>query len=312
MVKRLGASAIEEEEIDGEVLAWSALRDAKNRKRVLVAKAIGLEELELLGSKMECLKLNYQGIYGYLPRNKIDNYEFRGVHNFLGKSFEFIIEELIIEKGEKTGIFVANRIEALKISANIFWNTARVGQIYESFIRGIDPYHLYLLVEGVEVKLHRSEVDYSLYDDLRQVYNIGESIDVKILNFEKPENGSLEGKLEVSARILNKDPWENITNYKERMFYVGKLVRIHPTIGMFLELEPGLSMLANFPAGARGIQFKPGDEFEVKIGSIDVIARRIFGVMIIRSKKIGANNPNFRNSGNSGNSGLRSRGASRG
>ncbi|GAA0854062.1 S1 RNA-binding domain-containing protein [Paenibacillus glucanolyticus] len=296
MTKRTVSRHIDEE-LNEQMVTWLSLREAKNRKRVLYAKAVGLEEISLGDLRMECLKLNYEGVYGYLPRNKIDDYEFKGLHNFMGKTFEFVVETLITEPDEQVGTFVANRIEALKLSANRFWNNAQVGEIYEAFIRGIDPYHLYILVEGVQVKLHRSEVGYSLYDDLREVYSIGDSIEVKILELGKPNEENSEGTLQVSAKILNQDPWDNIGNYKERMFYLAELKRIHPVHGMFLELEPGLSVLTYFPAGTRGRKFKPGDELEVKIKTIDVEKREIFGTIVLPRNKIGANNPSFRNSG---------------
>ncbi|WP_145949609.1 hypothetical protein [Paenibacillus sp. Y412MC10] len=292
MVKRLGGVQAEEE-MNVEQVTWAALREAKNRRRVLFARAVGLEELQLGSHRMECLKLSYEGVYGYLPKDKVDNYEFKGLHNFLGKTFEFIVDELITNPGEKVGIFIANRIEALKISANRFWNTAREGQIYEAFIRGIDPFHLYILVEGVEVKLNREEVDYAMYDDLREIYSIGDSIEVKILSLQKPVEGETEGVVEVSARILNEDPWLRIKNYREKSFYLGKLARIHPEFGFFVQLEPGLTVLTNFPAGARGVNFKKGDELEVKIGSIDHEKRRIRGIVVLPKNKIGASNPKF-------------------
>lgn len=306
LAARLGIDNMEEYEgLNNEEVAWSKLRDAKNRKRVLFARAVGLEDVVFGSLSMPCLKLNFDGIFGYLPQNKIDNYEFKGLHNFLGKTFEFVVEELITEESNKTGTFVANRIEALRILANRFWNNAQPDRIYEAFIRGIDPYNLYLLVEGVAVRMHRTEVDYSLYEDLREIFNIGDSIEVKITTLEKPEEGISEGFLEVSARILNKDPWDNIVNYKEKSFYLGKLTRIRPDLGFFIELEPGLSVLCNVPPGAHGKKFKKGDELEVKISTIDKEERRIRGLIILPRNRIGASSKNFRNS-------VLRRGASRG
>ncbi|KJD42949.1 hypothetical protein [Paenibacillus terrae] len=306
MAARLGKNTMDEfDDLNNEEMAWSKLRDAKSHKRVLFARAVGLEDVVLGNLTMQCLKLNFDGIFGFLPQNKIDNYEFKGLHSFLGKTFEFVVEELIIEEGKRTGKFVANRIEALRILANRFWNTAQTDQIYEAFIRGIDPYNLYLLVEGVAVRVNRTEVDYSLYDDLREIFSIGDSIEVKIITLEKPDDVNTEGFIEVSARILNKDPWDNIGNYKERSFYMGKLVRIRPDLGMFVELESGLTALCNFPAGTHGKKFEKGEELEVKIRTINEDERRISGLIVLPRNRIGASNKTFRNS-------VLRRGASRG
>lgn len=269
-----------------EMLAWAEIKNSKNVGKVLIARATGLEELAFGNLKMECLKLNFNGVYGYLPKDRIDDYEFKSLQFFIGKYFEFVVEEVLIDKEQTVGTFVANRKKALVINAKNFWKTAKVGQIYESFIRGIDQVHLYLLIEGVPVILHRDEVGYSFYEDLRQEFEIGDSIDVKIIGLTHPTEDS-EGKVVVSAKVLAQDPWLKIKHFHEKMTYLGTILRVHPVHGLFIELEHGMNVRTNLPAGGMSRVFKPGDEINVRILSIDVVERRIKAVSIVPSKKIG-------------------------
>lgn len=270
-----------------EMLAWAEIKDSKKAGKVLVARATALEDLALAGHKMECLKLNFNGVYGYLPKDRIDNYEFKSLQFFIGKYFEFVVEDVIIDKDQTVGTFVANRTKALGISAKKFWKTARVGQIYESFIRGIDQLHLYLLVEGVSVILHRDEVGYTYYEDLREEFEIGDTLEVKIMALEKPTEEKVEGVVTVSAKVLAQDPWVKITHFHEKMTYLGTIQKVHPVHGLFIMLEHGMSVRTNFPAGGMSRVFKAGDEINVRILSIDVVNRRIKAVSIIPEKKIG-------------------------
>lgn len=289
------------EPMDQERLTWTELRQAKYRNTVLIARATGLEEKVLGSATMECLKLSFNGVYGYLPKNKIADYEFKGLHNLVGKSFEFIVDEVINEEEETEGFFVANRIKALKIAANRFWNFVEVGQVYEAFIRGVDAFNLYLLVEGVETKIHRTEVGYSMYEDLRGLYTVGDTIDVKILGFEKPSEESV-GNIEVSARVLMKDPWKKINSYQlNSSSYLGTVKNLHAEYGMFVELDtPGLIVLCNFPTG-RAKMIQRGDEVQVKLTQINVEDRLLRGIAFKPRNNIGAKNQRAM-------SGLRTRG----
>lgn len=270
-----------------EMLAWADIKDSKKSGKVLTARAIGLEELSSAGLKTECLKLNFGGVYGYLPKDKIDDYEFKSLQFFIGKYFEFVVEDVFIDKEQTVGTFLANRTKALAISSRKFWRTAKVGQIYESFIRGIDQFQLYLLVEGVSVILHRDEVGYSYYEDLRHEFEIGDSLDVRIMELEQPTDDKKDGVVTVSSKVLARDPWLDITHFQEKMTYLGTIQRVHPVHGLFIELEKGLNVRTNFPSGGMSRVFKAIDEINVRILSIDVVQRRIKAISIVPEKKIG-------------------------
>lgn len=210
-----------------EQLAWADIKESQRVKKVLYAEAVGLEALSMGSKKEEMLKLYYNGVYGYLPKSRIDNYEFKGLHHFLGKEFEFVVETVDLEGHW----FLANRIEALEVSAKRFWKSAKVGQIMAGFIRGMDTSRLYLLVEGVPTVMRREEVSYSYIEDMRTEFEIGDVINVKITNLAPPTDDNIDGLLEVSAKVLEKDPWGQIAHYKERSSYSGTITKVHPEHG---------------------------------------------------------------------------------
>lgn len=275
----------EEVEVSRDMIAWAEVKDSHKTRKVLYAQAIGIEIIPVNGNPQECLKLNYDGIYGYLPKKLIDDYDFKGIHHFLGKVFEFVVEHVDLE----SHLFVANRIQALEILAKKFWKAAKEGQVYNAFVRGVGPYNLYLIVDGVETTLYRDEFSHSFIEDLREEIEIGDVIDVKITKLvkagqnykKKTQNGEIDamagekGYLEVSHRILQEDPWKNITHYKEKATYLGTIRKVHHDHGLFIDLEPGLTVRTNFPPNSNGVMFKKGEQISIKVISIDVKNRKI-------------------------------------
>lgn len=278
-------------------LAWADIKESQKVKKVLYAQAIGIEEIPVNGTIQECLKLNYQGNYGYLPPDLIDEYDFRGLQGFLGKEFEFVVQHVDME----AHLFVANRKEALGILAQKFWKTAQEGDVYEAFVRGIDPFNLYLIVSGVRAKLYRDEYSYSFVEDLREEVEIGDTIRVKITKLVKPSQkfkrinrrgqeveavADERGYLELSSRLLEKDPWHNIVNYKERSTYLGTITKVHMEHGLFIELEPGLVVRTNFPPNSSGSLLKKGRQVNVKILEIDAKKKSIKSIVINPKKGV--------------------------
>ncbi|MCM3130141.1 MULTISPECIES: hypothetical protein [unclassified Paenibacillus] len=275
------------ENVNEEQLAWADLRESHRVNQVLYAEAVGLETLVFGEKREEMLKLCYKGVYGYLPKTRIDNYEFKGLHHFLGKEFEFVVESIDREDGESHW-FLANRIVALDVSAKRFWRVAKEGFVAVGFIRGMDVSNLYLLVEGVPVVLNKKEISWSFIEDCRLEFEIGDTIDVKVLKAEAPTAENPNGLLEVSAKALLPDPWHKIAHFKEGSSYSGTITKIHSEHGVFIELVPGLTVRTNFPPNASPDVLQKGKKVSIKVLEINHQQKRMKAITIIPNKAISA------------------------
>ncbi|MED4779467.1 S1 RNA-binding domain-containing protein [Brevibacillus choshinensis] len=279
-------------------LAWADIKDSKKTGRVLFARAIGIETIENGKVREECLKLEYGGeVYGFLPKTYIDNYQFKSLQFFLGKTFEFVVDDVYLE----TQQFLANRIKALHSLSVRFWKNAKENQRVEAFVRGVDPYKIYLLVDGIEAVMPREEYSYSFIEDLREEVEIGDTLPVKITKIVRPgdtyqkrnEKGDMvdtvaeNGIVEVSSRLLERDPWTDIIHFKKGSHYVGTINKIHPEHGLFIQLKPGLIVRTNFPPRIGGERLKKGQEVNIKLTDIDVKARKIKALVVIPNRAIG-------------------------
>lgn len=273
-----------EQRQEQKTVAWAEIRESKRLGQVLYAKSVGIITLK----DKEVLQLDYHGITGYLAKDKISNYTYRGLQHLLGKEFEFVVENY---ENEDKELFVANRTKALEITKKKFWANVEKDQKFNAFIDGNDGYRLFLNVEGVEVILNKAEVSHSFVtEDLRLLFEIGELLPVQIIDFEKPTEEKPDGSLIVSTKALLKDPWETVEDdYQVNGTYIATVHNFHDQHGIFFTLPSGLIARSNFPSFGKPSMFQKGMKHNVRIRSIDLKNRKMSVVVIIPRNKTGMN-----------------------
>lgn len=258
--------------------AWADLREAyRHREKgyVIEAQVIGLEKLERGEQKEEALKIYYNGIYGYIPVSNVDDYEFRSLQSFVGSDIQFVVEHLFDEGDSR--LFLGNRKKALDALAVKFWKKVTAGQDYEAYVSGVDKYGVYLVVEGVRVRMERDDYSYDFVTDLRECVDIGTTMDVRILNVDKDAK-----RIDVSRKALESDPRDFIQEYKRGGFYFGTIVNIDIDAGVFVRLEPrGLVGRAGFPPNLGKRLINVGDQVNFKVTDINEKLARVRGLVII-------------------------------
>lgn len=258
--------------------AWAEIRDAyrnRVRKHVLSAQIIGAETLEFNNLKQESLKVYFEGIYGYIPKTLIDDYEYRSLQSFIGSQIDFIVTHVIDEGGKK--IFVGDRKAALNALATKFWKTAVVGQEHDAFVSGVDQYGAYLVINGVRTRINREDFSHTFHMDLREVVFIGDIVPVKLVEVDKEAK-----KIEVSRKVLETDPREYIDEYQKGGTYFGTIVNVDIDNGIFVKLEPrGLIARTGFPPSLDSKKLVAGEKVNVKVTEINLEKARIRGILII-------------------------------
>lgn len=258
--------------------AWADIREAyrqREKKHVFTAKAVGIEKLELRGRKQEVLKLYHDGIYGFIPKTLMDDYDFRSLQSFVGAEFDLVVTDLIDEDGER--MFVGDRKLALEYQAEKFWRSAKVGQIHEAFVSGVDTYNVYLLIQGVRTRLNREDYSHVFQPDLQDVVFIGDTLEVAITEIDKENQ-----KIEVSHKILEVNPMSYLKEYKKGGSYQGTIVNIDIDNGIFVSLEPrGLVARAGFPPGTKSGLLEIGGKVNFKITNILENKGHIHGIVIV-------------------------------
>ncbi|MDC2980025.1 S1 RNA-binding domain-containing protein [Candidatus Pelagibacter sp.] len=154
----------------------------------------------------------------------------------------------------------------------------KVGDIIKGAeVKGYSSFGCFFNVNGeLDVLVHLQEISYSRVNHPDEVFNIGETHDLKVISVDKE-------KLQVgcSVKQLSPDPFEHIENYELNKVYKVKVVKIMD-FGAFCELEPGLTTLLHSSeiswskknTSAKKM-FKVNDIIDCVITEIDKEKRRV-------------------------------------
>ena len=112
------------------------------------------------------------------------------------------------------------------------------GQIVKGTVKNITDYGAFVDLGGIDGLLHITDISWSRVANPADHLNVGEEIEVKVLNFDKE-------KLRVSLGLkqIHNDPWENVeSKYAVGGIYEADVSNI-TDYGCFAELEQGIEGL---------------------------------------------------------------------
>lgn len=144
----------------------------------------------------------YKGHRIFVPSSQIEIRPARNLEDYVGKELELNI----IEAEEKRGALriVGSRKSYLEKEANEraqkTWDALEVDQIVKGKIERITDFGAFINVDGVDGLLHISEIAYGKTPKPSSVLNIGEEINLKVINVDK-ENKKLSLSLKALKEI---------------------------------------------------------------------------------------------------------------
>ena len=163
---------------------------------------------------------------------------------------------------------VANRER--KERAEKIWNEIEVGKHYEGVVKSMTSYGAFVDIGGIDGMVHVSEISWNRINKPSDVLNVGDKIDVYVINFDKENH-----KISLGHRDPNLNPWKVFTEtYSVGDIAKVKIVKLMP-FGAFAEVLPGtdglihISQIANRRIGQPSEVLSVGDVVEAKITNID-------------------------------------------
>lgn len=216
------------------------------------------------------------GIEGFMPGSLVDTRYIPDFKEFKDQDIQFKIVEYDREKGklilsrrkvieEETG---NRRVEILA--------ALKVGSTITGTVKRITDFGAFVDVGGIDGLVHISELSWERVAHPGEVLQVGDEIDVKVLEVI-PE----QGRISLSIRKTQPDPWTNIVKELESgQLVTGKVTRL-VNFGAFIEIRPGIeglahiSQLADYHVKHPSEILKEGEEVEVKIIEIKPKTKRI-------------------------------------
>lgn len=160
--------------------------------------------------------------------------------------------------------------------AEAIWNEMEIGNRYHGTVKSMTSYGAFVDIGGIDGMVHVSEMSWSRIKNPAEMFNIGDEVDVYVINFDREKR-----KISLGYRDPAENPWTKFTN----AYNVGdtaevKIVKLM-TFGAFAEVIPGvdglihISQIANRRIGKPEEVLSVGDVVEAKITAIDMENHKI-------------------------------------
>lgn len=228
-------------------------------------------------------RVQVMGKIAFCPISQIDAAYVEKPETYVGATLEFLIER-IEEKGRNVVVNRRKYLERLIAEErDKFLETVNPGDTVTGRVSKIMPYGAFVeLHTGVEGMVHISELSWSRVADPAEAVSVGDALPVKILSIDKadPKSGGL--KISLSAKQVDSDPWETVTEkFQPGDKVEGKVTRC-ADFGAFVEVAPGIDGLVHISEMShvkRVVKTEdvvsPGDKVAVTIKSVDPANKRM-------------------------------------
>lgn len=227
-----------------------AVETAFNNKEVVSAKINEVVKGGLIAS--------INGVRAFVPSSQISNRYVEDLSVFVGQTFDF---EVLEYDRSKRRIVIGRKVLAQKEvdekRAKVFASINPTDMIDGTVSRIVD-FGAFVDLGGVDGLIHISEMSWGRVRKVSDVLKVGDAVKVTVLDVN-PE----KGKISLSLKDLNADPWKNAEEkYAVGSVVTGKVVRMVP-FGAFIELEEGVDGLVHISQIAYKHVEKPEDELEI-------------------------------------------------
>ena len=245
---------------------WMGLQKAAEDNEVLTVKVLEYNKGGLI--------VDSQRIRGFIPFSHLVSGPARTatpqevtdeLNNLIGKELRVII----IEADQKTNRLIlsekkahqdAEREKKAAMMANF-----TVGDVVNGKITRVMPFGLLVDIGGLDALVHASEVSWDRSSDFTADYQVGQELDVKIVELDEQN-----GKVNLSLKQLSKDPWED----KSGSFEVGQkvegVVSKVTSYGIILDIDDIAGLLRTTEG-----DYKVGDSVTGYIENVDNNSRRL-------------------------------------
>ncbi|MFB6182170.1 MAG: 30S ribosomal protein S1 [Candidatus Magasanikbacteria bacterium] len=243
------AVVIEQENEEGEMeLSFREAGQDRvwDRARKLEEEGLTVES-KVMNANKGGLMMKVGALAGFLPVSQLAPEHYPRVPGGNKKRILEKLKEFIGETLEIKVIDVDEEEEKLIVSEKAVWEDEQkavlesyeVGDTVEGEVSALTSFGAFVKFgEGLEGLVHISEIVWKRIDHPRDVLNVGDQVEAKIIEIE-------DSKIYLSMKQLREDPWENVTErYQEGQEVTGEVHKIEP-FGLMVKLDNEIHGLAH-------------------------------------------------------------------
>src|SRR5438105_8492037 len=217
------------------------------------------------------------GIKAFLPGSQIETRPVRNLDAFIGQE----IDVRVVKLNKKRGNVVVSRKQILEEDQNakksVTLATLEEGSVLTGTVKNLTDYGAFVDLGGLDGLLHITDMSWGRLTHPRDLVNVGDEIQVKVLKFDKDKQ-----RVSLGFKQLTPDPWLDATErYPIGAQVRGRVLSV-TDYGAFIELEQGIEGLVHVSEMTWSKRMKhpskmvkPGDEVDTIILSVNPNDRRI-------------------------------------
>jgi small subunit ribosomal protein S1 len=249
--------------------AWDEIEKAYNDKVPIKARVID----RIKGG----LNVDIMGARAFLPGSQVD---VRPVRNLDGmKTQEFDVR--IIKLNKKRGNIVVSRKQILDEEVaekrGKTMEHLEEGSILTGTVKNLTDYGAFVDLGGIDGLLHITDMSWGRLTHPRDLVQVGDQIQVKVLKFDKDKQ-----RVSLGFKQLTPDPWlDAAERYPIGAHVKGRIISV-TDYGAFVELEQGIEGLVHVSEMTWSKRMKHpskivnvGDELETVVLNVNPTERRI-------------------------------------
>lgn len=222
-----------------QALTWSEAETAIKDKLTF--------ELTVKDANKGGLLMDWKGILGFLPASQLKPEHYPRIADgdkdkIMEELKKFVGEKLsvtILAANPKEGKLIFSEKSGVQKERLGLIEKYAVGDMIEGEVTGAVDFGVFIkLEEGLEGLVHISELDWSLVDDPRSLYSVGEKVRVKVIEIK-------DGKISLSIKAMKENPWNSAASkYKKDQEVKGVVIK-HNKHGALVSVEEGVAGLVH-------------------------------------------------------------------
>jgi small subunit ribosomal protein S1 len=212
--------------------SWDEIERAYNEKKPI--KGIVVERIK--GG----LTIDIQGARAFLPGSQVDLRPIRNLDGMKGQTMEVAI----IKLNKKRGNIVVSRKQLLEEEQNQKRGKTlehlEEGSVLTGIVKNLTEYGAFVDMGGIDGLLHITDMSWGRLTHPRDLVNVGDQIQVKVLKYDKDKQ-----RVSLGFKQLTPDPWLDAEHrYPVSAHVHGRVISV-TDYGAFVELEQGIEGLVH-------------------------------------------------------------------
>jgi small subunit ribosomal protein S1 len=248
-------------------IAWKAIEQAHEQSEPVTGRVIEVVKGGLI------LDL---GVRGFLPASLVDIRRVQDLDEYMGQELRCKVIEL---NRSRNNVVLSRRAvleDERKEMRQAILDKLNPGDVVEGTISNIVDFGAFVDLDGMDGLIHISELSWSHVNHPSEVLEIGQKVDVKVLDIDRDRQ-----RISLGLKQTQTDPWQQVLeSYNEGDVVSGKVTKV-VTFGAFVEILPGVEGLVHISELAQHHVENPrevvsqGDTVNVRILEVDAERRRL-------------------------------------